>query len=98
MSLNETVTVVIRTKWDATASLKLIESERVTTSHMVPANFIRILEADWPAYDRASVRKILFAAAPCPVAVKRRIMDVFPPGSIWEYFGMSEGVGTTISQ
>ena len=31
------------------------------------------------------------------MAVKRRIMEVFPPGSIWEYFGMSEGFGTTIS-
>ena len=43
------------------------------------------------------MRKILHAAAPCPVAVERRIMEVSPPGSIWEYFGMSEGFGTTIS-
>jgi long-chain acyl-CoA synthetase len=64
---------------------------------MVPANFVRILEADWAAYDRSSMRKILHAAAPCPVPVKRRIMEVFPPGAIWEYFGMSEGFGTTIS-
>ena len=97
MHLNEGATVVVMERFTAEECLALIERERVTTSHMVPANFVRILEADWSAYDRSSVRKILHAAAPCPVAVKRRIMDVFPPGAIWEYFGMSEGFGTTIS-
>ena len=96
MHLNEGAPVVIMGRFDADECLRLIQEERVTTSHMVPANFVRILEADWARYDRSSVRKILHAAAPCPVAVKRRIMEVFPPGSIWEYFGMSEGYATTI--
>ena len=48
---------------------------------MVPANFIRILEAPWQDYDLTSVKRILHAAAPCPTTVKRRIMDVFPPGT-----------------
>jgi len=97
MSLNEGGTVVIMRKWDATEALRLIETERVTTSQMVPAQFIRILEADWPAFDRSSVRKILHAAAPCPVPVKRRIIDVFPAGAIWEYYGASEGMACVIS-
>jgi long-chain acyl-CoA synthetase len=97
MSLNEGGRVVIMARWDATEALRLIESERVTTAQMVPANFIRILEADWGAYDRSSVRKILHAAAPCPVPVKRRIIDVFPSGSIWEYYGASEGMASVIS-
>jgi long-chain acyl-CoA synthetase len=97
MSLNEGGTVVIMTKWDATEALRLIESERVTTAQMVPAHFIRILEADWPSFDRSSVRKILHAAAPCPVPVKRKIIDVFPGGAIWEYYGASEGMASVIS-
>ncbi len=97
MSLNEGGTVVIMTKWDATEALRLIEAERVTTAQMVPANFIRILEADWESFDRSSVRKILHAAAPCPVPVKRRIIDVFPAGAIWEYYGASEGMASVIS-
>jgi long-chain acyl-CoA synthetase len=97
MSLNEGGTVVIMTKWDATEALRLIESERVTTAQMVPANFIRILEADWGSFDRSSVRKILHAAAPCPVPVKRKIIDVFPAGAIWEYYGASEGMASVIS-
>jgi long-chain acyl-CoA synthetase len=97
MSLNEGGTVVIMTKWDATEALRLIEAESVTTAQMVPAHFIRILEADWAAYDRSSVRKVLHAAAPCPVPVKRRIIDVFPPGAVWEYYGASEGMASVIS-
>jgi len=97
MSMGEGGTVVIMPKWEATEALRLIQTERVTTSQMVPANFIRILEADWPAYDRSSVRKVIHAAAPCPVAVKRRIMEVFPPGAVWEYYGASEGMASVIS-
>ena len=97
MSLNEGGTVVIMDRWDATEALRLIETEAVTTAQMVPANFIRILEADWPSFDRSSVRKILHAAAPCPVPFKRRIIDVFPAGAIWEYYGASEGMASVIS-
>ena len=35
-------------------------------------------------------------AAPCPIAVKQRILDVFPPGTVWEFYGASEGGGTRI--
>jgi long-chain acyl-CoA synthetase len=97
MSLGEGGSVVIMPRFDAESCLELIERERVTTSHMVPANFIRILEARWQDHDRSSVKKILHAAAPCPPAVKRQIMDVFPPGTVWEYYGASEGMGTVIS-
>ena len=94
MHLGEGARVVVMAKWDATEALGLFESEGVTTSQMVPAQFIRILEADWQRYDLSRVRKILHAAAPCPVPVKRRIMDVFPPGTVWEYYGATEGMAT----
>jgi long-chain acyl-CoA synthetase len=97
MHLVEGATVVVMSRWDAPEALRLIGAERVTTSQMVPAQFIRILEADWRAYDLGSVRKILHAAAPCPVPVKRRIMEVFPPDVVWEYYGASEGMATVIS-
>jgi len=97
MSLGEGGTVVIMPRFTAETCLELIQRERVTTSHMVPANFIRILEASWQDYDLTSVKKILHAAAPCPPAVKRQIMGVFPPGTVWEYYGASEGMCTVIS-
>jgi long-chain acyl-CoA synthetase len=97
MSLGEGGTVVIMARWDSAECLRLIETERVTTAQMVPANFIRILEADWESHDRSSLRKVLHAAAPCPVPVKRRIIDVFPPDTVWEYYGASEGMASVIS-
>jgi len=66
----------------------------------VPAHFIRILELppDVRArYDLSSLKKVMHAAAPCPVPVKRRIMEVFPRDSVWEFYGATEGPGTIIS-
>jgi long-chain acyl-CoA synthetase len=93
-------TVVIMPRFDAAECLQVIASERVTTSSMVPAHFIRIIELPpdvRAGHDLSSVRKILHAAAPCPPEVKRRIMQVFPPDTIWEFYGASEGPGTIIS-
>jgi long-chain acyl-CoA synthetase len=92
-------TSVLMKKFDAEECLRLIARERVTTSAMVPAHFIRILELPKTTrarYDLSSVRKIMHAAAPCPPDVKRRIMAVFPPDSVWEFYGATEGPGTII--
>lgn len=92
-------TVVVMRRWDAHECLRLIAAHRVTITHLVPANFIRILDlpdAERERYDLSSLRVVLHAAAPCPVPVKRRIMEVFPPDTVWEYYGASEGGGTSI--
>jgi long-chain acyl-CoA synthetase len=93
-------TIVIMPASDAEEILRLIDRHQVTTTHMVPANFIRILdlpEETRRRYDVSSLRRVLHAAAPCPVDVKRRIMEYFPAGAVWEYYGMTEGAGTIIS-
>ena len=92
-------TVIVMRKFDAEECLRLVATERVSTSGMVPAHFFRILElpeAVRRRYDLSSVQKILHAAAPCPPDVKRRIMDVFPPGAVWEFYGATEGPGTIV--
>jgi long-chain acyl-CoA synthetase len=93
-------TVALMERFDAEECLRLIEAERVTWSHMVPINFVRIMqlpEEIRTKYDLSPARRILHAAAPCPPDVKRQIMDLFPPDSIWEYYGMTEGLATIIS-
>ncbi len=92
-------TVVLMRKFEAEECLRLVAAERVTTLMMVPAHFIRILElpaAVRARYDLSSIRKVLHAAAPCPLEVKRRIMEVLPPGTVWEFYGATEGPGTII--
>jgi len=63
----------------------------------VPANFIRILEENWQDYDLSSVRLIIHAAASCPVTLKEKMYEVFPPGVLWEYYGAIEGSFSMIS-
>jgi long-chain acyl-CoA synthetase len=92
--------VVIMPKWDARESLELIERWRVTNTHMVPANFTRILELPETVrdeYDLSSLKIVVHAAAPCPVPLKRAFMDFVGADKVWEYFGASEGGGTVIS-
>jgi long-chain acyl-CoA synthetase len=43
------------------------------------------------------LRLICHGAAPCPVDVKRRIMEALAPCEIWELYGASEGGATRIS-
>jgi long-chain acyl-CoA synthetase len=88
-------TVVLMQSFDARDALRAIQDERVTWTHMVPINFIRILDVR-ERFDCSSLKRVLHAAAPCPVDVKRRIMDRFPPGVVLEYYGMTEGLATMI--
>ena len=80
--------------------LRLVDVHRVTCSFMVPSHFIRILEvpeAERAALDHSSLRLIVHAGAPCPVVVKRRIIEALAPCEIAELYGMSEGGATRIS-
>jgi len=45
-------TIVITDRWDARRCLALMERHHVTNSHMVPANFIRLLEVPSEERDR----------------------------------------------
>src|SRR5204862_4413106 len=73
---------------------------RVTTTFMTPAHFIRILEVpetERAAFDLSSWRLIIHGGAPCPVPVKRRIIDALPDTEVWELYGASEGGATRVS-
>jgi hypothetical protein len=91
--------VVLMDKWDAEKSLELIERYRVTTSHMVPTQFHRMLllpEAVRAKYDMSSTRCMIHAAAPCPPDVKRRMIEWWGH-SVYEYYAATEGGGTLVT-
>jgi long-chain acyl-CoA synthetase len=91
-------TIVIMEKFDAEQALRLIERHKVTHSQWVPTMFVRMLRlADETrrTINLSSLRYAIHAAAPCPIDVKRRIIDWFGP-IVWEYYGGSEGNGLTI--
>ena len=90
--------VVIMDGWEAERSLQLIEQHGITHSHMVPTMFHRMLAL--PAelrrrYNLSSLRYLLHGAAPCPVDLKRALIDWLGPVVV-EYYGATEGVGTFV--
>jgi long-chain acyl-CoA synthetase len=93
-------TAVLMDHFDAAEALRLIECERVSNAFMVPTHFSRILQLDDAQrrrYDLSSLRLVMHSAAPCPPHVKRGIMQVFPPGTVTEFYGASEGGFTRIT-
>lgn len=85
-------TIVLEPRFDPEELLSLIERHRVTHMHMVPTMFVRLLRlpAEVKArYDLSSLRFVVHGAAPCPVHVKRAMIDWWGP-VINEYFGSTE--------
>jgi long-chain acyl-CoA synthetase len=71
----------------------LIRDERPTTMFCVPTHLQRLLD-HWDTHalpDLSCFRLVAHAGAPCPDPLKRRIIEVFPPGSTWEFYGSTEG-------
>ncbi len=89
--------MVVQEGFTGERCLSLIAEHRVTRTQMVPAHFVRLLEADWRSHDRSSIRLVIHAAAACPVPLKWRILEVFPRGTVWELYGATEAMGTVIS-
>lgn len=90
--------IVLHEKFDGPRVLRDIERYRATTSHMVPTHFHRLLSlpADVRArHDLSSLEAVIHAGAPCPVAVKRDMIDWLGP-IVWEYFASSEGYLTRV--
>ncbi len=90
-------TCVVMEKFDAAASLRLIEAYRVTHSQWVPTMFVRLLrlpEAVRTRHDLGSHRYAIHAAAPCPIPVKEAMLDWWGD-IVYEYYSGTEGNGQT---
>ncbi|WP_293876118.1 MULTISPECIES: acyl-CoA synthetase [unclassified Sphingomonas] len=91
-------TVVVMEHFDPEEALRAIARYRVTASQWVPTHFVRLLklpEAVRGAYDLSSLRVAIHAAAPCPVPVKRAMIDWWGP-ILFEYYSGTEGNGWTM--
>jgi len=88
---------VVMERFDAVESLRLIERYRVTKSQWVPTMFTRMLKLDpseREGFDLSSHQAAIHAAAPCPVEVKRQMIDWWGP-IILEYYAGTEFNGFT---
>ena len=87
--------VVVMDRFDAEGTLAAIESKHVTHGQFVPTHFVRMLRLPTEVrerYDLSSLQKVIHAAAPCPVDVKRQMLDWVGP-IVHEYYAGSEGNG-----
>jgi acyl-CoA synthetase (AMP-forming)/AMP-acid ligase II len=88
-------TSVIMRRFEPVAALEAIEKYRCTHSQWVPTMFIRMLKLPETArqqHDVSSMRVAIHAAAPCPIAVKERMIEWWGP-VINEYYAGTEGSG-----
>jgi acyl-CoA synthetase (AMP-forming)/AMP-acid ligase II len=86
-------TVVVMERFDAEQVLALVERYRVTHAQFVPTMFVRMLRLPREVRvrrDLSSLQQVVHAAAPCPVDVKRAMIDWLGP-IVHEYYGGSEG-------
>jgi long-chain acyl-CoA synthetase len=90
-------TCVIMERFDAELFLQLVERHKVTHSNMVPTMFNRLLklpEEVRTRYDVSSLEAVAHTAAPCPVPVKKAMIEWWGP-ILREYYGSTEANGFT---
>ena len=90
-------TVVMMRHFEPEAALAALARYGVTHSQWVPTHFVRMLklpEAVRGAYDLSALKVAIHAAAPCPVPVKRAMIDWWGP-VLYEYYAGSEANGMT---
>ena len=85
--------VVVPGAFDPARVTAAIEQDRPTSMFCVPTHLQRLF-AHWDRVgtpDLSSFRLVAHAGAPCPERVKRRLVEAFPEGSTWEFYGSTEG-------
>lgn len=87
--------VVLPGRFDAHRWARAVVDHRPSTAFVVPAHLTRLLAAGLPPTD--SFRLLTHAGAPCPEPLKERVLQAFPAGSVWEFYGSTEGQFTACS-
>jgi long-chain acyl-CoA synthetase len=87
-------TLVVLGRFDAATAAAAIAEHRPTTAFMVPSHLQRLFAlrhdgVDLP--DLGCFRLLAHAGEPCPPPLKRAAIDAFPDGSVWEFYGSTEG-------
>jgi long-chain acyl-CoA synthetase len=92
--------VAVQARFDAEETLAAIEFFGATTTFMVPTHLERIFalgRKTLARHDLSSIRLLVHAGAPIRETTKRNAIDTFPQGTVWEFYGATEGQATRIS-
>ncbi|PCI06059.1 MAG: 4-coumarate--CoA ligase [Hyphomicrobiales bacterium] len=89
-------TVVLMPKFDASKYLELVEKEHCTHTMLVPVQYKRIMDVpEFDTFDLSSMLMKFSTSAPLRAALKEDVLKRFP-GGLTEYYGLTEGGGTTV--
>ncbi|MCW2642697.1 MAG: AMP-dependent Acyl-CoA synthetase and ligase [Dactylosporangium sp.] len=94
-------TVILPGRFDPSAMLDVIARHRPTTAFCVPTQLRRIFaaaDAGPGLPPLTDFRLLAHAGEPCPYPLKQRVVDAFPPGSVYEFYGSTEGQFTACSE
>lgn len=86
-------------KFDAGRWLELVEQYQADWAYLVPTMMARIAKlpaAQTSRADLSSLHTVVHMAAPCPEWVKAWWIDRLYPDAIWEVYGGTERIGSTI--
>lgn len=84
--------VAVLPRFDPHAWLVAIRTLRPTSMFCVPTHLHRLLALEeLRPDDLASLTLIAHAGAPMPVPLKERLLELAPAGSVWEFYGSTEG-------
>jgi acyl-coenzyme A synthetase/AMP-(fatty) acid ligase len=91
-------TIILMEKFDPEALLATVDKYKPQRAQFVPTMFSRLLKL--PAevrakYDVSSLKLAIHSAAPCPVAVKRQMIDWWGP-ILFDIYGGTENAGATV--
>ena len=91
---------VLRRRFEAAETLRLIDEHAITTAYCVPTHFVRLLrlpEEVRRSYDGSSLECVYHTAAACPPDVKRQMIDWWGPVIYETYSATDGGVVTSVS-
>ena len=88
-------TLVMERQFGAKEWMELVEKEKANRAMMVPTMLKQLIDhPDFSKHDLSSLRVITYGAAPMPVEVIKRALDVFPGVSFINAFGQTETAST----
>ncbi|HEX7475703.1 MAG TPA: AMP-binding protein, partial [Dehalococcoidales bacterium] len=88
-------TLIMQRQFEAKAWLELVTREKVNRAMIVPTMLKQLLDhPDFSQYDLTSLKVITYGAAPMPISVISRALEVFPHVNFINAFGQTETAST----
>ncbi len=88
-------TLIMERQFEAKEWMELVEQEKVNRAMMVPTMLKQLIaHPDFSKHDLSSLKVITYGAAPMPLEVIKRALDVFPGVSFINAFGQTETAST----